>query len=145
MSSKQIKIQIDDNIQEYEVKEDKSLVIEIQNKNDSIDIYTSEKDYFTAFDQSKIDIFDEDYIPENHKSSILDVIYNNDTELEKSNIQQETETVELENDRTDEKDIFLSENSNVEENISHKKDNQEEQKSDSDIIDDMLNKYKNII
>ncbi|MFH0153230.1 hypothetical protein, partial [Pseudomonas aeruginosa] len=70
MPSKKIKIQIDDDIKEYEVEENKSLVIEVQNKDDNIVVYTNEKDYFTAFDQSKIDIFDVDYIPENHSSSI---------------------------------------------------------------------------
>lgn len=139
MPSKKIKIQIDDDIKEYEVEEDKSLVIEVQNKDDNIVVYTNEKDYFTAFDQSKIDIFDVDYIPENHSSSILDVIYNNNSELEEFNIPQEIETVDEKKDKTDEKDISQSD---VGKNISYKKED-DEQESNSDIIDDMLNKYKN--
>lgn len=142
MPSKKIKIQIDDDIKEYEVEEDKSLVIEVQNKDDNIVVYTNEKDYFTAFDQSKIDIFDVDYIPENHSSSILDVIYNNNSELEEFNIPQEIETVDEKKDKTDEKDIFQSGQSDVGKNISYKKED-DEQESNSDIIDDMLNKYKN--
>ena len=139
MPSKKIKIQIDDDIKEYEVEENKSLVIEVQNKDDNIVVYTNEKDYFTAFDQSKIDIFDVDYIPENHSSSILDVIYNNNSELEEFNIPQEIETVDEKKDKTDEKDISQSD---VGKNISYKKED-DEQESNSDIIDDMLNKYKN--
>jgi len=139
MPSKKIKIQIDDDIKEYEVEEDKSLVIEVQNKDDNIVVYTNEKDYFTAFDQSKIDIFDVDYIPENHSSSILDVIYNNNSELEEFNIPQEIETVDEKKDKTDEKDISQSD---VGKNISYKKED-DEQESNSDIIDDMLDKYKN--
>lgn len=74
MSEKTVKLQIEDEIIEFNIEENQELELNIQNINNELKISKSDSTYL---DKPKYDLYDQDYIENNHETSIYDVLNNN--------------------------------------------------------------------
>lgn len=74
MSEKTVKLQIEDKIIEFNIEENQELELNIQNINNELKISKSDSTYL---DKPKYDLYDQDYIENNHETSIYDVLNNN--------------------------------------------------------------------
>lgn len=74
MSEKTVKLQIEDEIIEFNIEENQELELNIQNINNELKISKSDSTYL---DKPKYDLYDQEYIENNHETSIYDVLNNN--------------------------------------------------------------------
>lgn len=148
MTGKIIKIQLDDEVIEYKIEENQTLFLEVQNNNNELMISKNEKVNQLHFNNSDDDLYEQDYIPSNHESSIYDVLNgskDNDVEVKRTE-KITSKTEELKNN-----EIINSTDSEEEANegslIKSVKAYQDEQEDDkevsyTDLINDMIEKLK---
>lgn len=77
MTAKTIKIQLEDEIIEYNIEENQSIVLDVQNINDELKISKRNNSEITKEKQTEEGLFDSDYVVKHHETSIYDVLNNN--------------------------------------------------------------------
>ena len=148
MTGKTIKIQLDDEVIEYKIEENQTLFLEVQNNNNELVISKNEKVDQLPFNSSNDDLYEQDYIPSNHKSSIYDVLNgskDNDVEVKQTEeITRKTEEPEN-NKTTNSADSEGTNDSSLIESVKAYQDEQDDDKEASytDLINDMIEKLKN--
>lgn len=148
MTGKTIKIQLDDEVIEYKIEENQTLFLEVQNNNNELVISKNEKVDQLPFNSSNDDLYEQDYIPSNHKSSIYDVLNGSkDNDVEVKQTEEITlKTEEPENNKTINSDDSEETNdSSLIESVKAYQDEQDDDKEASytDLINDMIEKLKN--
>lgn len=148
MTGKTIKIQLDDKVIEYKIEENQTLFLEVQNNNNELVISKNEKVDQLPFNSSNDDLYEQDYIPSNHKSSIYDVLNgskDNDVEVKQTE-EISLKTEEPENNKTtNSADSEETNDSSLIESVKAYQDEQDDDKEASytDLINDMIEKLKN--
>lgn len=151
MNEKTLKIQLEDELIEYKIEENQSLVIEIKNENNELQITSSEnvKRLSNNFGQSYLNstnygLYEEDYIPDYHKTSIYDVL-NKNVEEEQNDLELENVVEENNADSTEIKDDEKSKEIELKETDESHIDEIENDEAPSydNMISNILERFKN--
>lgn len=150
MNEKTLKIQLEDELVEYKIEENQTLMIEIKNENNELKITNSEnvKRLSNNFGQSYLnnsnyDLYEQDYIPDYHKTSIYDVLNKNvEEEEEKEDLELENVVEDNNSDSTEVKeDEEIALNNSDESQIENKEN--DEAPSYDNMISNILERFKN--
>ncbi len=151
MNEKTLKIQLEDELIEYKIEENQSLVIEIKNENNELQITSSEnlKRLSNNFGQSYLNstnygLYEEDYIPDYHKTSIYDVL-NENVEEEQNDLESESVVDENNADSTEIKEDEESKEIELKGTDESHRDERENDEAPSydNMISNILERFKN--
>lgn len=151
MNEKTLKIQLEDELIEYKIEDDQSLIIEIKNENNELKITSSEnvKRLSNNFGQSYLNssnygLYEEDYVPDYHKTSIYDVL-NKNVEEERNDLELESVVDENNADSTEIKEDEESKEIELKEKDESHRDEREngEAPSYDNMISNILERFKN--
>ncbi|MDW3953424.1 hypothetical protein QI339_12435 [Staphylococcus saprophyticus] len=151
MNEKTLKIQLEDELIEYKIEENQSLVIEIKNENNELQINSSEnvKRLSNNFGQSYLNstnygLYEEDYIPDYHKTSIYDVL-NKNVEEEQNDLESESVVDENNADSTEIKEDEESKEIELKGTDESHRDERENDEAPSydNMISNILERFKN--
>lgn len=151
MNEKTLKIQLEDELIEYKIEENQSLVIEIKNENNELKITSSEnvKRLSNNFGQSYLNstnygLYEEDYIPDYHKTSIYDVL-NKNVEEERNDLELESVVDENNADSTEVKEDEESKEIELKGTDESHRDERENDEAPSydNMISNILERFKN--
>lgn len=151
MNEKTLKIQLEDELIEYKIEDDQSLIIEIKNENNELKITSSEnvKRLSNNFGQSYLNstnygLYEEDYIPDYHKTSIYDVL-NKNVEEERNDLELESVVDENNADSTEVKEDEESKEIELKEKDESHRDERENDEAPSydNMISNILERFKN--
>ncbi|OEK60574.1 hypothetical protein [Staphylococcus equorum] len=151
MNEKTLKIQLEDELIEYKIEDDQSLIIEIKNENNELKITSSEnvKRLSNNFGQSYLNssnygLYEEDYVPDYHKTSIYDVL-NKNVEEERNDLELESVVDENNADSTEVKEDEESKEIELKEKDESHRDERENDEAPSydNMISNILERFKN--
>lgn len=151
MNEKTLKIQLEDELIEYKIEDDQSLIIEIKNENNELNITSSEnvKRLSNNFGQSYLNssnygLYEEDYVPDYHKTSIYDVL-NKNVEEERNDLELESVVDENNADSTEVKEDEESKEIELKEKDESHRDERENDEAPSydNMISNILERFKN--
>jgi len=152
MSEKTVKIQLEDEVIEFKIEENQSLVFEIQNVNNELKINKRENvqasennEDHSNINKSDYDLYDQDYIAKHHETSIYDVL--NTNIVEESNV-DEGNAIESENIITDDNKLKEVENNSENDSLvesvkAHQRDkDNNDSASYENMISNVLERFK---
>lgn len=149
MSEKSIKITLDDEVVEYTLEENKSLIIEVQNIANQLKINKKEKlDRLSnnfeqiQFEKPETEINEFEYKPRNHKSSIHEVLSNKTN----GNYEKGTDNISVQAENSEDKEPTKNDN-NIEKSENHTTLSEELKAAQSKIDDEKqdVDSYKNLV
>lgn len=152
MAEKTVRIQLEDEIIEFKIEENQSLVFDIQNVNNELKINKRENiqasennEDHSDINESGYDLYDQDYIAKHHETSIYDVL--NTNIVEESNADEgntiESETITTDDNKSKEVENNTETNSLVESVKAHQRDKDNNNSTSyENMISNVLERFK---